>query len=143
MTTERHTTIASSASPIRGWKATRNMKCRDMEYEVGKTYYLSPGESLELCYNGFHFCQTQQDVLGYYAYDSKFVLLEVEAFGKVITRRDKSVAERIKIVRVVPRDEWQFLQDNTIFYVDPDGVPAYSYRKPLDSDGNVVYTWRL
>ena len=90
---------------MKGFKATKNMKCLTLTYEIGKTYSIN---NLEICYYGFHFCQKMEDVLNYYRYNDDFVLLEVEALGKTITRDDKTVTDCIKIIRVIPKEEYTF-----------------------------------
>ena len=90
---------------MHGFKATRNMKCLTLTYEIGKTYSIN---SLEICNYGFHFCQKMEDVLNYYRYNDDFVLLEVEALGKTITQGDKTVTDCIKIIRVIPKEEYTF-----------------------------------
>ena len=48
------------------YKATdKNMKCRDFQYELGKTAEVEG--DIELCKNGLHACEMPLDVLGYYA----------------------------------------------------------------------------
>ena len=88
-----------------GYKATKNMKCLTLTYEVGKTYSIN---RLEICSTGFHFCQNMKDVLNYYRYNDDFVLLEVEAVGETITEDDKTVTDCIKIIRVIPKEEYTF-----------------------------------
>jgi YD repeat-containing protein len=104
---------------MKGYKATKNMKCRDLTYEVGKTYSI---DQLEICFHGFHFCQDMKDVLNYYEHSEDFVLLEVEALEEIITRGDKSVTDKMKIIRVVPIEEYTF------------PVNKYEY----DASGNVI-----
>ena len=42
----------------------KDLKCRDFQYEIGNTY---EEPTAELCEKGFHACEYQLDVLGYYA----------------------------------------------------------------------------
>ena len=42
----------------------KDLKCRDFQYEIGKTY---EEPTAELCEKGFHACEHPLDVLGYYA----------------------------------------------------------------------------
>jgi len=49
---------------MKAYKATYNMTCRDVKYEVGKTYTYN-GE-LIMCEKGFHFCKKAIDTLNYY-----------------------------------------------------------------------------
>lgn len=127
---------------MKGYKATRNMKCISLTYEVGKTYSIN---NLKICYHGFHFCQKMENVLNYYDHSEDFVLLEVEALGEVINEKDKSITDKIKILRVVPVEEYTFTIykyeydscGNKISETHPDG----SFRKwEYDSRGNMIST---
>ncbi len=75
---------------IKGWKGfDKDLKCRDMQYEVGKTF--EEPEAVA-CSKGLHFCENPLDVFGYYPpADSRYA--EVEADG-VIDRdgKDSKVA---------------------------------------------------
>lgn len=42
----------------------KDLKCRDFQYEIGKTY---EEPTAELCEKGFHVCEYPLDVFGYYA----------------------------------------------------------------------------
>jgi len=85
------------------YKATRNFKCFNQEYKVGKTY---TSDRMKICKYGFHFCQKMDNVLNYYTPSSDFILLEVEILGKVETRGDKSVTDKLKVLRVIPFEEY-------------------------------------
>jgi hypothetical protein len=41
----------------------KDLKCRDFQYEIGKTY---EEPTAELCEKGFHACEYPLDVFGYY-----------------------------------------------------------------------------
>ena len=90
---------------MKGYKATNNMKCKDFTYEVGKTYTI---DKLKICSHGFHFCQEMKDVVDYYTPTEDFVLLEVEALGEMQTQDNKSATDKLKVIRVVPREEYTF-----------------------------------
>ena len=85
------------------YKATYNFKCRNQEYKVGKTY---TSDRMEICEYGFHFCQKMEDVLNYYKNSSDFILLEVEILGKIETEGDKSVTDKLKVLRIIPFEEY-------------------------------------
>ena len=92
---------------VRGYKAfgtsdDGGLRCRDMAYEVGRTYVLD-GEP-ELCRRGYHFCRRLVDCFEFYGRDSR--ICEVEASGVVIYGSDgKSVTDHIRIVRELDRNE--------------------------------------
>jgi len=89
---------------MKAYKATYNFKCRNQLYEVGKTY---TSDKMKMCKYGIHFCEKMVDTLEYYDYDPKtFVLLEVEVMGKTDYKGDKGVTDRMKILRVVPKEEY-------------------------------------
>ena len=78
--------------------------CRDFQYEVGKTY--THDGTLKVCGNGFHFCEKAIDCFNYYSFDPNNKVAEVEAVGDVLTDGDKSVTNKLVIVREV---EWSEL----------------------------------
>ncbi|OMG45245.1 hypothetical protein BK140_33355 [Paenibacillus macerans] len=65
---------------IKGWKGfNKDLKCRGMQYEIGKTFEEPEAEA---CEKGLHFCEYPLDVLGYYPpADSRYA--EVEADGEI------------------------------------------------------------
>ena len=70
-----------------------------------------------------------KDVMKYYNHSEEGVLLEVEALGEVIDDMDKSVTDKMKIIRVVPVEEYTFPINkyeydsfgNKISQTDPNG----------------------
>jgi YD repeat-containing protein len=134
---------------MEAYKATYNMKCRDMEYEVGKTY-THDGE-LKICEQGFHFCKKAIDTLTYYPYDKNFELMEIDVLGDIIDQKDKSVTNKFTVIRVIPKSEYPELigitfdeNDNIIKYVYPDGETSlFEYDKNnnvikrVDGDGKI------
>ena len=55
----------------------KDMKCRDFQFEVGKTYEYDG--VIELCRSGFHFCENPLDIFNYYPpAGSKFAEIEAE-----------------------------------------------------------------
>ena len=81
---------------------TADWKCRDFQYEVGKSYEHA-GE-VKACEGGFHACENPLDVLKYYPMvGSKFALVEQSG---VIARHDddsKVASSRIKIKAEMPQ----------------------------------------
>lgn len=92
---------------MKGYKAfDSDFTCHNgFKYEVGKTYELGPGEELEICKCGFHFCENLIDVYGYYKNDLDTRVAEVEALGDIQQEGTKFVTNKIKILREVSLDE--------------------------------------
>ena len=90
---------------VKGFKGfDKELKCRGFQYEIGKIYQTD--KSINLCDWGFHFCRNLFDVNKFYDFsneDNKFC--EIEAIGKIIDGNDKSVTNKIKIVREISKDE--------------------------------------
>lgn len=120
------------------------MKCNDLTYEVGKTYEI---DNFQICSHGFHFCVVMKDVLDYYAWDENFVLLEVEALGKHDTQNDKTVTDKLKILRIVPKEEYDFTipyteydaNGNVTHRKSGDGENSFKWWKEYDANGNATY----
>ena len=84
---------------IKSFKAfDKDMKCRDFQYEVGKTYEESEAKA---CSKGFHACENPFAVLNYYPLVddggnmSRFA--EVEQSGEIDRDGDKLCSSRISI----------------------------------------------
>ena len=105
------------------YKATHNYKCRNQTYQVGKTY---TSDKLKICRYGMHYCNKMEDTLKYYIPTKDFILLEVEILGDVESDGDKSVTNKLKVLRVVPPDEYT---DNM-----KSQFPVHEY----DSSGNMI-----
>ncbi len=83
---------------MKGYKVfNEDWTCRGFQYEVGKEY-VHRG-NIELCGSGFHFCRQAADCFKYYTFDSKNKVAEVEAIGLVESDGDKSVTDKIKIIK--------------------------------------------
>ena len=88
----------------KGYKAfDKDLKCRDYQFEIGKTYE-HEGE-FEPCKSGFHFCEKTTDVFEYYSWRLETRVCEVEAVGEVKSEGNKSVTNKILIGRELTRDE--------------------------------------
>lgn len=84
----------------------KDFSCRGFQYEIGKTYELPKDEKLELCKNGFHFCDILNDCFNYYDRND-CIICEVEPLGKIV-RSDtynKMATDKIKIVRKLSNKE--------------------------------------
>ena len=118
---------------MKAYKATKAMKCIDLTYELGKTYEI---DKMEMCSIGFHFCMNMDGVLNYYNFSKDFVLLEVEILGDVITKDVKSVTNKMKILRVIPEEEYTFLENGVIHFKDRYGKEVWS---EYDENNNLIH----
>ena len=76
-----------------------DFKCRDFQYEVGKTYETK--ENIECCKIGFHACKVPLDVFNYYSPADDHGNLRhyavVEQSGEIKKDEDKTASSKIKI----------------------------------------------
>ena len=126
------------------YKATYNFKCRNQTYAVGKTY---TSDKLKICHYGIHYCDKMEDTLNYYSPTEDFILLEVEILGEVETKGDKSVTNKLKVLRVVQPDEYSDSmkskfsvyeyddRGNVISKTTPNG---HKHTYEYDSSGNKI-----
>jgi hypothetical protein len=81
---------------MKGFKGfSKDWKCRDKQYEVGKTFEES--EAI-ICEKGLHFCEYPLDVFGYYSPGNMSRFAEVEAEEIAENRQDdKLVCKKLTI----------------------------------------------
>ena len=92
-------------SNVKGYKVfNSDWTCRNFQYKVGETF-VHEG-NIEMCGQGFHFCQKASDCFNYYSFNSNNKVAEVEALDLVETRNDKSVTNKLHIIREI---SWQEL----------------------------------
>ena len=128
---------------MKAYKATSNLRCKSITYELGKAYTFKG--KLEMCSQGFHFCQTPKDTLTYYTFNKDFVLMEIEVLGEVITKNNKSVTDKFKVSKVLSTEETNKLLDiiaeydkkgNLIHNKDSSGN---EYWYEYDKKGNLIH----
>ena len=105
---------------VHGYKGFESdMICQGFQYEVGQTY--EHDGNIGLCESGFHFCRKMADVLNYYnGHNCRYAV--IEALGKVIDGEDKSVTDRIRILRELTREE-VFKEMATCAGISPEYSP--------------------
>ena len=80
-----------------------NLKCRNLQYEVGKTYEIAEGDKIGLCENGFHAIDGDVSPLQVFAYyapsnnGNRSRYCEVEVSGRTESDGKKVVGSKIKI----------------------------------------------
>lgn len=73
----------------------KDFKCRDMQYEVGKTYI---EKEAKLCEKGLHFCENPLDVFTYYSpADGKFAEIEADDVSSETGDDSKRVARKLTV----------------------------------------------
>lgn len=110
-----------------GYKGfNQGLKCLSYTYEVGKVHEYS--DKISLCAKGFHFCQKLGDVFNYYSdrpyYNHVFAV--VEALGEIKTGGNKSVTDKLKVIKILSKEEINVILaeekkeelDNDIFCLD-------------------------
>lgn len=91
-----------------------------MTYELDKWYYKESKENPKLCSNdGFHFCRKLTDVFSYYSNTvstNEFAIIEWG--GNCTHDGNKSIATEIKVVRVLTRDEIDYIVEREKNMID-------------------------
>jgi YD repeat-containing protein len=120
------------------YKATYNGKCRNQTYKVGYTYTAS---RMKICKYGIHFCVNKQDTLEYYQYNKDFQLLEIEVLGDIDSYGKKSVTDKMKVLRIVPFDEYNFENiefDESGHMISKTDSDGYKVTYKYDESGNMI-----
>ena len=127
---------------MKAYKASYNHICNNTIFTEGFTYEMK-GKP-ELCSEGFHACGNPDDVFGYYPYNENFVLFEVEILGDFVESYDKVCTNKMKIVRVIPFEEYNDIfvnhkfdeYGNLIYKEESNG---YWEKFEYDDYGNLIY----
>lgn len=89
---------------MKGYKIfNEDMKCREFQYEVGKTY--KHDGKIELSKSGFHFCRNPLNLFKFYSFYDSNRVCEIKAKGKIVHGDTKSVCSEITILRELSREE--------------------------------------
>ena len=87
----------SARDKLIGYKGfDRDMKCRGMQYEVGKTY--THEGVLKLCESGLHWCEYPLDVLTYYLPgESEYAIVEADGTTDEREKDSKRVSQSLTV----------------------------------------------
>ena len=84
---------------MKGYKGfDKDLKCRDLQYEVGKETAVDG--DIELCKRGIHFCENPHDIFSYYApgENNRFAVVEAEGVSDERNGNDsKRVCKRLTV----------------------------------------------
>ncbi len=103
---------------MKAYKATKNSKCINITYETNKTYTFK-GKMENMWNKVFHFCKELKHLDDYYKLNNKdTIVYEIDILGEELTRDNKSVTNKFKIIRKVNKKEYPSLSNN---YIDTNG----------------------
>lgn len=89
---------------VRGYKVFNpDWTCRGKQYSCPGAF--EEDVKLKICKRGMHFCQKVSSCFDYYSFDSNNKVAEVVAYGEVITDGEKSVTNKLEIVREISWEE--------------------------------------
>ena len=90
-------------------------------YEVGKEY---KSKKVNLCKAGFHSCKKLTDCLSYYPLSASVVYAEVEIWGAIEEKYDKTASKYIKIVKILSFKETQkiFEEENGSLIINSKNI---------------------
>lgn len=94
----------------------KDLKCRGMQYEIGKVYVFD-GKPIP-CKQGFHFCKNINDVYKFYAALKDTRVCEVKPLGEIVTDDGiKFCTDKLEIVKEIknPRLKTNLSDSNTGF----------------------------
>jgi hypothetical protein len=127
---------------IVGYKAfNSDWTCRGFQYEVGKTYKTE--KQIEVCGNGFHFCKSPLDVLGYYGDTFNQKYAEIEARGDIKEEGDKSCTAEIKIIKELTYQELHAVQFQKILEnikTNKETTNTSGYESHSNTSGNYSHS---
>ena len=90
----------------------KNLRCRGMQFEIGKTYDTGYTENLELCScKVFHFCKSLENVHEFYSakVENNNRFCEIEVLGELVEDERKCGSNKIKILREITGEELAML----------------------------------
>ena len=91
----------------------KNLRCRGMQFEIGKTYDTGYTENLELCScKVFHFCKSLEKVHEFYParVEENNRFCEIEVLGELVEDENKCGSNKIKILREITGEELAMLR---------------------------------
>ena len=107
----------------------KDMKCRDFQYEIGKTY---EEPTAELCEKGFHACEYPLDVFKYYAPGkmSRYCEVNLDDVSDQMSNDSKRCGKKISVkaeigIAGLVRAQIQYVNEHTTMkHTDPKHATA-------------------
>ena len=107
----------------------KDLKCRDFQYEIGKTYEES---TAELCESGFHACERPLDVFKYYAPGkmSRYCEVNLDDVSDQMSNDSKRCGKKISVkaeigIAGLVRAQIQYVNEHTTMkHTDPKHATA-------------------
>jgi hypothetical protein len=90
-----------------GYKGfNKDLRCRQESFQVGYTYTKNAHlEQPKICSeDGYHYCDTLEDVFQWYPLGKKNRYCKVEILGSFTTEKDKCVTTSFKILEEIPQE---------------------------------------
>ena len=119
-----------------GYKAfNEDLTCRNMQYEIGKTYEIAGLP--KLCESGFHFCTEIGNLLSYYDRYSRVCI--IEALGDIDTQEDsnKYCTNKIKIIKEL-KHPFDKVTDLSFSYNNPQKPKSFDLLDDIKV-GDILY----
>ena len=86
------------SEPIIAYKGfDKDLKCQDMQYEIGKTYEIN--DKPRMCEHGYHYCNELRNVFSYKPSNCR--ICKVKVLGDVATLLTKSCTNKIEILEEI------------------------------------------
>lgn len=96
--------MEKTTQKVKGFKGfDKDLSCRGYKYELGREYEIEG--DLEICHNGFHFCENPFDVFDFYQPKIGARFCIVEATGKIVSKGNKSASNKIRLVKEISLKE--------------------------------------
>ena len=110
----------------------KDLKCRDFQYEIGKTYEES---TAELCESGFHACERPLDVFKYYAPGkmSRYCEVNLDDVSDQMSNDSKRCGKKISVkaeigIAGLVRAQIQYVNEHTTMkHTDPKHATAGNF----------------
>ena len=86
---------------VEGYKGTdKNMRCKDYQYELGKTFIMPDDAKIKECSRGFHLCLNLKDVFNYYGVKDGNRFFKVKALVRKVDFENYGKIENVSYLGI-------------------------------------------